>query len=539
MTTHPAHATSPDQRRLNIEIAANFLATPLSASLALWLGRLNILSTPKFAPYDSVIQQLLGDSRTHSHADLCVTLIRLESWYHHERAVAPAMVQHNVDLLISSVVSAAKRQPGTVFLIMTCPLSAALQPDEDLAAAEERLKVGVSGLPNVDFLGVSELHQYYPATDYAALFIRGSAEEPDTTHYSPLCYATLGTMIARRISALFTEPRKVIAVDCDNTLWSGVCGEQGPLGVSVESGHRELQRALLEQRERGRLLCVCSKNNEADALAVFDQHQQMLIRREHLTAIRANWQPKVDNLRSLASELGLGLDAFLFVDDDRFECESVAAICPAVRTVRMDCTDHTSVARTLLQVWEFDRGRVTAEDIQRGAYYRQESERNNVRDTALSLEEFLEKLDLKVVISALEPADISRAVQLTQRVNQFNLNGIRRSAAYIYERLDVATCLMVCASDRFGDYGVIGFVVYRTSDRALHVETLVLSCRALGRGVERRLASYLADAARASGQRQIEFEFLPTAKNMPMQGFLAEIGAKHDASGSRVVFVER
>ena len=528
---------SPCHRSLKIAVAANFLATPLRAALAIWLERLGVRSAPEFAPYDSVFQQLLDPEGPVSRADLAIILIRVENWCRHDRAISTEIVRRNVDIFLRSVESAVKRQTGTVFLILTCPPSPTVRFDDALAKADEQLAAELRTISNVDFVGVNDLNQYYPAADYGAYFIRGTGDERDELHYSELCYATLSTMIARRINAQFAEPRKVIAVDCDNTLWSGVCGEQGPAGVTVEGGHRLLQRALLEQWKRGRLLCVCSKNNEADALAVFEQNPQMLLRREHLSAVRANWMPKVDNLRSLASELGLGLDAFVFMDDDPFECESVATLCPEVRTVRMVCADETVVERTLLQVWEFDMTSVTPEDSQRVSYYRQESVRNTVR-AALSLEEFMEQLDLEVMISPLREDGVSRAVQLTQRVNQFNLNGIRRSAGDIYARLGSATCLMVSASDRFGDYGVIGLIIYNTSERALQVETLALSCRALGRGVEQRLAAHLADAARASGLSQIEFEFVATPKNVPIQQFLVNAGTRDDVSGRRVVLVE-
>lgn len=536
MTTYPAPEAQLDHRPLKIAVVANFLATPLRAALAVWLERLKVPSAPEFAPYDSVIQQLLDENSPVSRADLAIILIRVENWCRHDRAISTEMVRRNVAIFLRSVESAGKRQTGTRFLVITCPPSPAARLNDALAATDERLAAELKAVPNVDFVGVNELDRYYPAADYDAYFIRGTGDERDEMHYSEMCYVTLSTMIARRINANFGPPRKVIAVDCDNTLWSGICGEQGPVGVTVEGGHRLLQRALLEQWERGRLLCICSKNNEADALAVFEHNPQMLLRRAHFSAVRVNWMPKVDNIRSLARELGVSLDSFVFMDDDPFECESVATLCPEVRTVRMICADETVVERTLLHVWELDRTSVTQEDSQRGSYYRQESERNAVR-AALSLEEFLEQLDLKVTISPLREDGVSRAVQLTQRVNQFNLNGARRSTSEIYARLGAATCLMVSASDRFGDYGVIGLIIYNTSERALQVDTLVLSCRALGRGVEQRLAAHLADAARASGLSQIEFEFVATPKNTPIRQFLETLGASDDVAGRRVVLV--
>jgi FkbH-like protein len=537
MTVYSDAAVQPAQRSLKIAIAANFLATPVRASLALWLEHLNISSAPDFAPYDSIMQQLLDEDSAISHVDVAVILIRVENWCRRGQEISSAMARQNINIFLRSVESATKRQPRTVFIIINCPPSPAIMLDDALLAADEELTAALGALPSIDFVGAGGLNHYYPVADYHSYFISGTTGEQETI-YSELCYMTLGTMIARRLSAVFAEPRKVIAVDCDNTLWRGICGEQGPVGVTIEAGHRLLQRTLLEHCEQGRLLCICSKNNEADVLAVFERNPGMLIEREHLSAIRANWNPKVDNLRSLSAELGLSLDAFIFIDDDPFECESVMALCPEVRTIRMDCAEDAVVAATLRQVWDFDRTAVTSEDRHRISYYRQEAERTRVRTAALSLQEFLETLDLEVVISDLKPDGIGRAVQLTQRVNQFNLNGIRRSTAELHARLGAATCLMVSASDRFGDYGVIGLLVYSRSEHALRVETAALSCRALGRGVEHRVAAHLAEAAQVSGRSYVEFEFLPTTKNAPMQAFLADIGAKDDATGRRAVLVE-
>lgn len=521
----------------SVAISTNFLAAPLRAPLVHWLTSMELASPLTFAPDDSVIQQLLDGTGALSKVDLAVVLIRLESWCHRPHGISGEIARENADIFFRSLSSAARRQPATTFLVMLCPSSPAFRFDQSIATASQQLLEACAPLANVELVSATDLDLYYPTPDYNAYFMRESGPE-GALHYSELCYATLATMIARRINARFTQSCKVIAVDCDNTLWSGICGELGPLGVAVGPGHRHLQRVLLQQRDRGRLLCVCSKNNEADALAVFERNPEMLLRREHLSAIRINWKPKADNLQSLASELRLGLDTFVFMDDDAFECESVTALCPEIRTLRIACSDEAAVQRALLQVWDFDSAIITSEDKQRAAFYSQESQRDCLRNSGLSMQEFLETLDLKVEIEPLTSDGVNRAVQLTHRVNQFNLNGIRKTPAELHSRCRESACRLVSARDRFGDYGIVGLLIYDVAHDALTVEALALSCRALGRGVELRLAAYLAKAAQVSSCNRVEFSFLPTAKNVPMQEFLAQIGCATDASGKCVTCPE-
>lgn len=522
---------------IKIGVAANFLTSPLLASLRHWTGSLNISSSPRVAPHDSIIQQLLDETGVYAEADLAVILVRLDTGGYLDTSLDPGEAFRNVETLVQSIRMAAARQPGTTFLTISCPPSPAASSEQTLLKMEEQLRGACAEFQNAHFISASDMRRYYPPVSYDAYFVRGPADEPGL-HYSPLCYATMGTLVARRLRALVEQPRKCIVVDCDNTLWSGVCGEQGPLGVRVEAGNRRLQEVLLEQRRNGRLLCISSKNDEEDVMAVFERHPDMLLKREHLSALRINWNPKAQNLASLAKELNLDLSSFIFIDDDMFECQSIAALYPEVCTVRIAVADETAVTRTLLDVWELDTAALTAEDALRASYYRSELERDDARKAAYTLEQFLDSLELKVAIVPLTPDGVVRAAQLTQRVNQFNLNGIRRTAGELHARPSWKMCSLISASDRFGDYGVVGLLIYEKHDHCLWVETILLSCRALGRGVERRLAAHLAQEAQRSGVTSLNFEFIETKKNGPMRDFLSRIGVVDFSGENCVVHVD-
>ena len=217
----------------------------------------------------------------------------------------------------------------------------------------------------------------------------------------------------------------MIVLDCDNTLWKGVVGEDGVAGITIPAAWSRFQQFMVEQASQGVLLCLCSKNDESDVLDVFEQRPDMVLKRDHLVAWRINWEPKSENIRALAQELNVGLDSFIFLDDNPVECAEVQAGCPEVLTLRLPIDGD--IAGFIEHVWAFDHLSVTSEDQQRTAMYKQEIERGRFQKQAMTIEEFLAGLDLQIQISEPAPTQISRVAQLTQRTNQFNFTTIRRT----------------------------------------------------------------------------------------------------------------
>lgn len=335
-------------------------------------------------------------------------------------------------------------------------------------------------------------------------------------------------MIARRAYVIQTPRYKVIVLDCDGTLWKGVCGEDGADGVEISAPYSALQEFMVQQREAGMLLCLCSKNSEQDVSAVFERRcAEMPLKWEHLITTRMNWQPKSQNLRSLAEELQLGLDSFIFVDDNPIECAEVEAHCPEVFTLELP-EESEQIPNVLRHIWAFDHLKVTAEDQQRSELYRQNIERERFREESLTFEDFLRDLELKIDISPMQPEQLPRVSQLTKRTNQFNLSTIRRSEGEIQQLCDAEgyECLVCGVSDRFGDYGLVGVLLFCIDAQALHVDTFLLSCRALGRGVERAMLRKLGDFAREHGADSVNILYRPTERNQPALDFLEHAGAE-------------
>jgi len=334
-------------------------------------------------------------------------------------------------------------------------------------------------------------------------------------------FAAMGTTIARKHHMLIQPPYKVIAVDCDNTLWTGLCGEDGPEGIALDQPRLILQKHLLDQHQNGMLLCLCSKNNAADVLAVFHGRQEMPLGLRHFISHRINWEPKAGNLISLAKELGVSTDSFIFLDDNPVECEAMRRSLPEVLTLQMP-DRPADMPEFLRQIWAFDRPKATKEDQQRTVLYQQARERESLRKTVATIEDFLAGLDLKLDFQSLDESHLARASQLTFRVNQFNLTTIRRTEAElaaILKQQDFSGFL-ISASDRFGDYGIIGLILLRWGFATLELDTFVLSCRALGRGVEHRVVAELAALAQTKGLNTIVLRLTITPKNQPARDFL-------------------
>jgi FkbH-like protein/FkbM family methyltransferase len=406
-----------------------------------------------------------------------------------------------------------------------CPASPAVETNAELKAAvvdaERELLLRANRFAGVSTIGSEALLRRYPVAEYYDIHSHELGDIP----YTPECYAAIGTALFRTIFNLKRKPFKAIVLDCDNTVWKGVCGEDGSQGVAVTEAHRALQQFMVGQMNSGMLLCLCSKNSEQDVLDVFDQRADMVLKREHLAAWRINWSSKSENIKSLASELNLALDSFIFIDDNPVDCAEVKTNCPEVLTLRLP-QDSASFAWFLEHIWVFDHTGTTEEDRSRVRMYQDNAQRERFRAQAPSLNDFVTGLMVRVEIGEATEDELGRVSQLTFRTNQFNLTTIRRSPREIREFLkrESSVCLTVRVADRFGDYGLVGVVLYGAEADRFKLDTFLLSCRVLGRGVEHTILSSIGQRALIAGKRFVELTCLPTERNLPARDFVSSLG---------------
>ena len=513
-----------------IAIAATFTADPVEEALAFWIEEIERRGSIEFAPYNQVYQQLLDPNSLlgRNRQGINVVLLRLEDWQRfHESAssqeVLESILVQNATDLIKAVRSAMARS-STPLIVAFCPGSPVALTDpasrKVCMRIEEETATVLDEIPDLYLIRPDDFRNY-PVDDVYDL----QRDQLGHIPYTPIFYTALGTILARKIHAITSRPFKVIVLDCDNTLWKGVIGEDGIEGIAIPPVWRQMQQFMLELWSKGFLLCLCSKNDESDVLEVFDKHPDMILKRDHLVSWRINWRPKSENIRSLAQELNLGLDSFIFVDDNPLECAEVRSGCPEVLTLQLPPEEE--IIKFLGHIWAFDRLKITSEDRQRTAMYKQELERASFQAQALTIDEFLAGLNLQVRFSEPSQSQLSRVAQLTQRTNQFNFTSIRRTEAQIQHLPEAGLeCRVVEVGDRFGDYGLVGLMIFVARKNVLEVDTFLLSCRVLNRGVEHRMLNELGKLAVERDLPMVIMSFVATKKNKPAADFLESIVAQ-------------
>ncbi|MDE5465503.1 HAD-IIIC family phosphatase [Bradyrhizobium sp. CSS354] len=337
----------------------------------------------------------------------------------------------------------------------------------------------------------------------------------------------LGHLIASRKQS----PKKVLALDLDQTLWGGVIAEDGiegiELGDSSPRGEafKAFQKYLLSLSERGVLLAVCSKNDHARAIEVFEKHPEMVLRLEHFAAFKANWDPKSDNLQRIADELRVGVDSFVFADDNPAEIEIVRQFQPQVQGVLLGPDPAEFIGR-LQAGRHFEPRTVTAEDLGRTAQYNQERRRTELAASVTDMPAYLASLEMRGTIKEFDALDLPRIAQLIARSNQFNLTTVRRSETDIQglmSRPDYR-CFTMRLEDRFGDSGLICVVIAKVEDGVLVLDTWLMSCRVLKRQVEDEIMNEIFRLAEVAGCARVRGIYLPTAKNGIVAGIYKAFG---------------
>lgn len=512
---------------LQVRVAATFTAEPVAELLSALLAKVGLAAEVQCAPYQQIFQQLTdpGSAFAGNRAGVNVLLVRPEDFvrFHAGSAEQKQMQMETLNREFSAALTAFSETSATPLICVLCPFSpvigatpAAGTPAPGLGRQRTSSLLNPSNklhvLTSSDLLGDAPLESIFdPHAD-------AEAHIP----YTAAFFTTLALALARHLHALKAAPRKVIALDCDETLWSGVCGEIGPDGVTLDAGRRALQEFVKARKDAGFLLCLCSKNAETDVRETFARHPAWPLQFADITAQRIDWQPKSTGLRALAAELGLGLDSVIFLDDNPLECAEVRAALPEVDVLELP-RDPGQVPAFLAAAWIFDHLEVTAEDLRRTEFYAHNLERENVRASAASYADFLARLELEVKVAPLADPNFPRAAQLTQRTNQFNLTLRRQTAAELQTGQNLHG---VTVRDRFGDYGLVGLLASHAAGGELIVDDFLLSCRVLGRGVEYRMLQHLVETARAQGCGRVALNFTPGPRNQPAEQFLRGIASE-------------
>jgi FkbH-like protein len=348
---------------------------------------------------------------------------------------------------------------------------------------------------------------------------------------SPAFMVDLAREVTHLIASLKRAPKKVLVLDLDNTLWGGVVAEDGLEGIELGDtsprgeAFKAFQKYIASLTQRGVLLAVCSKNDFAKAAEPFEKHPDMVLKMDDIVCFKANWEAKSENIRAIAQELNLGLDSFVFVDDNPAEVEIVRQFAPEVATVLLG-PDPSDYVAYLADSRFFEPRSITSEDASRTSQYRSDVQRKTLEATVTDMGSYLESLEMEAVISEFAPVDVPRLSQLINKSNQFNLTTRRRSEADVIAVMNDPNFVgySVRLKDRFGDHGLISIVIGKAAADKMEIDTWLMSCRVLKRQVEEEVLNELVRLAKGRGGQKLEGVYLPTVKNEMVRDFYGRMG---------------
>jgi FkbH-like protein len=529
---------------LRLAVLRNVTVESIEPYLEFMASELGFRAEVTFGGFDNFAQEALGGAPELLHRNLDAALVfsplpalsaSLDTGF---AALSPAQVEEEVARLVELFAAAARGiRAQTNAMILWHGLESPLYPA--LGIQDAQLPLGqaavVTKLNEGLRQALSQVDNAYLVSMQSCLARIGARQFYDVRYwhlarspYSRQGLAEIAREDFKYLRALKGRARKCLVLDCDNTLWGGIVGEDGLEGIKLGGSHPgsaflEFQREVLSLHRRGVILAVCSKNNEADVAEVFDRHPDMILRREHIAAWRVNWRDKGSNLREIATELNIGIESLVFVDDSEFEINLVRTVAPEVQVLQLPHARPSDYRWILAACGAFDLPHLTEEDRNRGALYQAETTRHRELAQSTDLESYCRSLEIKLLIGRADAMSIPRIAQQTQKTNQFNLTTRRYSDADIrsFAEDDDHEVLWLRVSDKFGDMGIVGSCVMRyAGDRAI-IDTLLLSCRALGRGIESRFLEESMHLARRHGARHILGQYIPTGKNGQVAEFYA------------------
>ncbi|QUQ68804.1 HAD-IIIC family phosphatase [Kutzneria sp. CA-103260] len=507
-----------------VRVAATFPARPVIRPFRALAGRLGLDIGFEYVSDNSVHFRHHGDDEPVAWD---ILLVRVLDWAAGTGTEADERFEANLAELERSLAGAGARfTRGAV--VCLCPSVG----DTDVAAAyEAEVTARLRALPSVSVVASADVVQRYSVRDHYRTVQSDGLQLPTNDLLTACATATMRAVHERE-----RVPVKAIAVDADYTLWEGACSEVPADELRLGNGRALFQRTLRDLGRRGVLLCLVSQNAPADIEAAFRRVPAFPLTLDDFVVVRAGWSPKPDLLASVADDLDLSVDSFVFLDDNPGECARMRESLPSVWTVRFPQHDG-DVPGFVDRMWAFDVSRTTSADSGRLGNYRSAARRRRAMAEAPDKAEFVATLGLVVDVRPALPEDLPRVAQLSERTTQFTTSSRALDETVLAANLARTDrgLLVVDVADRFGDYGLTGAVSYAVEATALHVDAFALSCRVLHRDVEHRVLAKLAETAIANGLDRLRITTVSTSRNLPARTFLNRVGAawRDEPDGTR------
>jgi FkbH-like protein len=343
--------------------------------------------------------------------------------------------------------------------------------------------------------------------------------------YSKQGIKLIASEFVSQIKFLSAEEKKVIVLDCDNTLWKGIIGEDGIDGISCDKNaegilYHDLQLFLKSKKKEGFLLCLCSKNNEAEVKEAFDKKNMPLQWKDFIIK-KINWENKVGNLVEIGKELNVGVDSFIFIDDNLFELNSISELLKGVACIHL--SDNYNGLVSIINSFLFRKKQILKEDQEKTGQYELEKLRKDTESAFTSIDDFIESLNINLDIRVNDTADFPRLSQMTGKTNQFNFNKHPYNEDELNSFIRKGRIYSLKVSDKYGDYGTVGLVLLEIDGQAAILENYLMSCRALGKKIEYKFYDHIVGQLSGEGIKIKEIRFISNDKNIPAQTFIKSI----------------
>lgn len=417
------------------------------------------------------------------------------------------------------------------------PFHVTARDEVEVAAAEYNLALDAlareyKNLKVVDFAGFMAAYPQTDWIDWKYYFLSQMAVNPRLAN-------DFQDWFVGQVAMIEMKRKKCLVLDLDNTLWGGVLGEDGIAGIRIGgdypgNAYLAFQQYILELSRSGVILAVCSKNNEVDVRELWSGHPSVLLREEHFASLRINWQDKATNIREIAAELNIGLDSMVFIDDNPAERELVKSMLPEVAVPEFPVHPYglPEFIRRITSDY-FTVYSLTAEDMAKTEQYRNNARRAAQKARFADMDEYIRSLEIRLTIAGVTPLTVERAAQMTQKTNQFNLTTRRYTDADIRNFVrSGAKVITLGVADKFGDNGITGLMIVTYADpQTAVIDTLLMSCRILGKGIEYAFVSCVLRRLFAEGTTLVEASYVPTSKNGLTADFYPKCGFGTVADG--------
>lgn len=536
-----------EHKPYRIKVLSNITCNQLKEVLSYVLYTEHVNPVISFGNYDNIIQESFhcaGEDMVVVHYDLMNILDKyptfVESFDEQELNAVQETIQSEVDLILSNTA-------GVPSLVFNTFSSKGIHVNALLSPKCKKLEVSLNeylqSWPNTN-LNVLDINDVI-----AELGVKSSFDFKlyilSKTLYTIDFWKAYSMSLLPLLLRNSGKARKAIIFDCDNTLWKGILGEDGEAGIDLSPQTKigkifnKVQQIAVWLSRQGILVGLCSKNNPADVERVLENHDDMLLRKDDIVVSRVNWEDKASNLRSIAAELNIGLDSLVFVDDSPFEINLIREQLPEVHCLQVPEAIHDYPGALLKTISRYFYLTGSSADLEKKDQYKVQALRNDLKNKFSSMDDYLASIQLEITVVLDDSAMLGRISELTQKTNQFNLTTKRYTEVQMeaFMKNEGTTVFSVSVRDKFGDSGLTAVCVVEFDGVAI-VDTFLMSCRVMGRNIEKAIMDVVMREAADRGCAKVFAKYVRTQKNESIQEFYDDLGFKCIQSENEVKVYE-